>query len=173
MTHCRAVRKNFVAWIDRELPPRWNDRIERHLVACTACSAEAEDLRAAIEWQRRALLTTIAVGELDAARLHTQVQRAIGALSEAGDPWWNWVLRPVAVTSGALAVVTVLVVLAVGGPRAILISLGLQSPPAEMARQPELFTEYPLIQHLDALENFDVVDSMPVDVDDEQARQSG
>ena len=170
---CVAVRKNLVAWIDRELPARWNDRIERHLAACAPCSAEGADLRAAIEWQRHALVRVAAVVELDAARLHRQVQGAIGALREDGSPRWNWFLRPVAVTSGVVAVLTALVLFAAGGPRAVLIPLGLQSPPAQITRQPELFTEYPLIQHLDALENFDIVDSIPVDLDDGQARQNG
>lgn len=45
MNDCRDVRDNLSAWIDGELPAAELLAVERHLVACPDCRAEADDLR--------------------------------------------------------------------------------------------------------------------------------
>jgi hypothetical protein len=53
----------------------------------------------------------------------------------------------------------------------VFISVGIESPPTAVVREPDLYTDYPLIQQLDALEHFDTVQSVPLD--DEPASQNG
>ncbi len=171
MANCRAVRRELTAWCDGELSRRRAERITHHLAACAACAAEAESLRAAIGWQRQALPQIMAAGELDVVPLHAQLRRALAADREPRSQPWAWLFRPVAI-AGAFAIVAIVVSLSLlGGPRAVLIPLGVESPPVAVTNEPELFENYQLIQQLDAMENFDTVESVPLD--DDQALQEG
>ncbi len=171
MATCQAVQANLTAWIDGELSAGWNDRIRQHVAACPACAGEAAGLRRSIEWQRCALPRVVALDDFSAAPLRARLQCALVAEPAESQPGWTWLIRPLAVAGGALAAATILLVLIAGGPKAVLIPLGVEPPPVAVTREPELFTDYPLIQHLDALENFDTVQSVPLD--DDQASQRG
>src|SRR5262249_9845294 len=103
--------------------------------------------------------------------------RLRGRLEESPEPpaWVErlrtWVWRPIAVASAAAAMAMVALMVMAGGPTAVLIPIGAQSPPAGVRNQPGLFKDYTLIQQLDALENFDTVESEPLD--DDQASRNG
>ena len=171
MASCRWVRRHLTAWVDGELAASPTERLARHVAGCAACAAETAALTAAIRWQRQALARIVADAGSDYAPLGARVQRAVAAEPERSRARWGWLLRPVAVAGAALAVVVAVFMSAVGGPPAVLIPLGVESPPVPVAREPELYKDYQLIQRLDALENFDSVEAMPLD--DEQTSQHG
>lgn len=170
MAGCVTVRKNLTMWIDGESSPRQAQRIQRHLTACRPCSAEAEHLRASIQWQSRALPAIVAVRDVDAQALRLKLQRALAAESESRGSAWKWLLRPFAVAGVAVTLGLVLAFSLLGGPTAVLMPLGVEAPPVAVTREPELFENYQLIQALDALENFDTVESETLD-DDQALRQ--
>jgi anti-sigma factor RsiW len=165
MARCWTIRRNLTAWIDGESPYRQAERIQRHLTTCATCSAEAERLRAAIRWQRQALPFLVAAENLDPGQLRMQLQRALAAEPAWSPPAWKWLFRPVAITGAAVMIGIVLVFSLMGGPKAVLIPLGVEPPPLAVTREPDLFENYQLIQHLDVLENFDTVESEPLDDD--------
>jgi anti-sigma factor RsiW len=180
MARCKTVQENLTAWIDRALPHRWDDRIRRHVAACARCAAEAESLRSAIESQRHALSALLASPDFDTRRSQVRLAQALATERAAHswtwhspewiEPTWQRLMRPLAVAGATLAVAGVLLAVA-GGPAAVLIPLGVESPPPAVAREPDLYKDYPLIQHLDALEHFDTVESTPLD--DDQGTQNG
>ncbi len=165
MVSCRRVNADLVAWCDGELSPERAKRIADHLSICAACAREAQHTRAAIEWQKTALTDITAVEQFDTQALQMKLRRALASDPEPPLPWWAWLTRPVAL-AGAVALVAVVVFFSVvGGPKAVLIPLGVEPPPVAVSSEPELFENYQLIQHLDALENFDTVESVPLDED--------
>ncbi len=171
MASCRVVRKNLTAWVDQELSPRWEQRVSSHLASCATCAAEAGRVRAAIERHRTVLPRAVAAGGIELGALRARLQRALAAEEQQAEPLWRWRLRPLAFAGAAALAVALALVLFAGGPNAVLIPLGVQSPPPAVRHAPELFKEYQLIKDLDALENFDTVESVPLD--DEQATQPG
>jgi anti-sigma factor RsiW len=171
MARCRVVQENLTAWIDGEASDRWDTRIRDHLAACVTCAAEAESLRAAVAHHRRALGRTVAVDDVDLGSMAARLRRALAGEPEEAEPMWNWTSRPFALVGAALMVAMVLLAVAAGGASRVLIPLGVQSPPPAVTRAPDLFKDYELINHLDALENFDTVQSVPLD--DESSSQRG
>lgn len=175
MASCRTVGDQLTAWIDGELSAGEDERVRTHLDGCASCVAEAKSLRAAIELQRPALARLAAVPDLDVSGISRRFRQTLAALpDEATGSWghWRqWLLRPVAIAGAAMAAGVAALVLFAGGPEAVLVPLGVEPPPVAVSRQPDLFKDYTLIQHLDALENFDTVESTPLD--DDQAPQRG
>jgi len=185
MSKCARIRSELTAWVDGELTARRDERVQRHLARCVACAAEAESVRATIQGQRRALSRLTAVPDLDTGPMWAAVQRGLAAADQPGaqatrPAWvrwrgelrgWQWLWRPVAVVGAATAVAVVVTVTMFGGPQKVLVPLGVEAPPPAVSRAPELFKDYPLIQHLDALENFDTVNAEPLD--DGQASDHG
>jgi hypothetical protein len=177
MPPCQSIREDLTAWIDGTLPSRRDERIRRHVAACTDCAAEAERLRAAIEWQQRTLPRVLALHDFDAQPLQERLQQAMALERHTEWEVSGWflavrfgLLRPFAV-AGAAVTAVLLLLFFLGGPSAVLIPLGIESPPPAVARQPDLFKDYSLIQHLDALEYFDTVESTPLD--DDQSTHNG
>jgi anti-sigma factor RsiW len=164
MPSCRSVRANLTAWIDGELSSRWEARVRRHLNGCEACVAEAENTRAAIESQRRWLGQAVALADFDPEPLRVRLRLAVAREPQPA-PGWLWPLRPLALAGAAVAAAIALAVFIAGGPKAVLIPLGVEPPPPVVATETDLFKDYVLIQHLDALENFDTVESVPLDDD--------
>ncbi len=169
--NCRAVKGDLTAWCDGELSRRRAERIARHLAECGACSAEAESVSAAIRWQRQALPRVTAVADYEFGALQAKLRRALAAEPEPRAPFWPWSFRPVAIAAAAVMIGVIVLFSIMGGPNAVLIPLGVESPPVAVSSQPELFEDYQLIQHLDALENFDTVESVPLD--DDQTLHAG
>jgi anti-sigma factor RsiW len=167
MDHCRAVKREFTAWCDGELSRREAERVERHLAACAACAAEAESLRAAIRWQRQALRHVTAVADQECAPLQGSLRRALAAEIEprVQEQFWSWIFRPLTIATAAATIAIIVLFSVLGGPDAVLIPLGVEAPPVAISSEPELFENYQLIQHLDAMENFDTVESVPLDED--------
>lgn len=165
MARCGTVRRNLTTWIDGELSNWRSGRIQRHLSNCPSCRAEAEQLRADVQWQARALSAAIAVTEVDSQALRLRLQRALAAEPEAHGVDWNWLLRPFVAAAMALTLGLVLAFSVLGGPKAVLMPLGIEAPPVAVTREPELFEDYQLIRNLDELENFDTVESEPLDDD--------
>ena len=165
MANCRAVKVELTAWCDGELSRRRAERIERHLTECAACLAQAESLSAAVRWQRRALPRVTAVTDHDIGALQARLRRALAAEPEPRASFWPWLFRPVAIAAAAAMIGVVVLFSMMGGPNAVLIPLGVESPPVAVSSEPDLFENYQLIQHLDALENFDTVESVPLDDD--------
>jgi anti-sigma factor RsiW len=170
MASCWVVRRNLTAWVDGELPRRKAEGLERHLTGCAACSAEAEGLRAAIRWQRQILPRVATAAEYDSGPLHAKLQRALAAEADGRASAWRWLFRPVAIAGAVVTAVVVLFFSVMGGPKAVLIPLGVEPPPVAVTSDPDLFENYQVIQHLDALENFDNVESVPLD-DDQPVHQ--
>ena len=173
MNHCRAVKREFVAWCDGELSGREAERVEQHLAACEACSAEAESLSAVIRWQRQVLRHVTAVTDQECAPLQTRLRRALAAEIEPPGQarFWSLIFRPVTIATAAAMIAIIALFSVLGGPNAVLIPLGVEAPPVAISRQPDLFENYQLIQYLDAMENFDTVQSVPLDED--QALREG
>jgi anti-sigma factor RsiW len=167
MDDCRAVKREFTAWCDGELSRRETERVERHLAACAACSAYAQSLSAAIRWQRQALPHVTAVGDHECAPLQAKLRRALAAEIEprAQGQFWSWIFRPVTIATAAAMIAIVVLFSVLGGTNAVLIPLGVKAPPVAISSEPDLFANYQLIQHLDAMENFDTVESVPLDED--------
>jgi len=174
MPRCHAVQEQLTAWVDGALPPRASEKVRQHVATCGTCAAEAESLQTTIAAQQQLLSRAIAVGDFDAGPLRRRLQRAIAIENERAhdtERGWAWLFHPVAIAGAVMASVLIVVFSLAGGPTAVLIPLGVESPPAKVSRAPELFKEYPIIQQLEALENFDTVESTPLD--DEQASQKG
>lgn len=172
MIRCWLTRGNVTAWLDGALPESRTRRVRDHLSRCHGCSAEAARLRAALDWQRRALPRLLAVEVLDTNSLRRRLLSALAAEERPTVRPWLPRFRPILVAGAAAMVGLILLLVSVaGGPSAVLIPLGVKSPPVAVVREPELFENYQLIQRLDALENFDTVESEPLD--DDQAPQQG
>jgi anti-sigma factor RsiW len=176
MASCRVIRENLTAWIDGELSSRWDDRVRGHLAECAACTTEADGLRKSIALQRRALSQVTSLPGFDPAPAWARVQRALRTAAADTPETWTavvraWFSRPLALAGAAVAVGLILLLAVAGGPKAVLIPLGVAPPPVAVTSHPDLFKDYSLIQHLDALENYDTVESEPLD--DDQASFNG
>jgi len=169
MARCHRMQEQLTAWIDGELSPRRAERVRTHLATCPCCAVEAESLRAAVAWQRDALTRVVAVEPFNATPLRVQVQRMLADVDALPvEREWRWWLTPAVLASAAVAVGFSLLLWVAGGPETVLVPLGVESPPPAVSRQPDLFRDYTLIQHLDALENFDTVEAVPLDDDQAQ-----
>jgi len=176
MSGCHDFSEDLTAWIDGQLTERRQNQVRRHLAACNCCSAQVDDLRAAIAWQRSALRAITTADGVDAAASQARLRRAIAAEADEGTLAWS--LRDVWASmwgrlalAGAAVSVAVAVLLLAGGPGMVLMPLGLEPPPPAVVQHTELFKDYPMIERLDVLEHFDTVESVPLD--DEDAAQRG
>ncbi len=155
---CKAAHADLTAWLDGELPAGRAQRVARHVDSCAVCAAEAGTLRASVAEQREVLhaqLGAVAV-DLDAMwhRLRPRLVETERVVSEPS----GWLWRPTLVLAASCLVV-MLGVTAVGGPDTVLISVGLEAPPAPLVRKPDLFKEYAVIEKLDVLERFETADT--------------
>jgi len=174
MPSCRAIQEDLTAWIDGELPPRPDARVQRHLATCARCAAEAQRVRAAIATHTHMLTAMTAVDDVVSGALWNRLHAAMQQEPEPISTWSRvrgWLLQPLPLAGATVAAAAVLILLIAGGPAAVLIPLGVEAPPLAVKANPDLFRNYPLIQHLDVLENFDTVESIPLD--DDQSPQKG
>jgi predicted anti-sigma-YlaC factor YlaD len=176
MSDCQDFREELTAWVEGQLPARQHERISEHVTHCPQCAVEADSLRSAIAWQRRALRAVVSLDAVDPLALSARLRRQLSAAADDRAP--AWILRDLWTTTvgrlalaGAAVSVAALVFLLEIGPGMVLIPLGLEAPPAAVARRTEFFKDYPMIERLDVLEHFDTVESVPLD--DDSASQHG
>jgi predicted anti-sigma-YlaC factor YlaD len=79
MTDCTAIREQFDAYLDGDLPPADHARVTAHLPDCAGCQAELESLRAVL-----AATSTLPRAILPDRDLWTDIERRIGAAPVAG-----------------------------------------------------------------------------------------
>jgi anti-sigma factor RsiW len=175
MLGCHNVSEDLTAWLDGQLPRRQHERIRLHITQCARCAAEVNSLGAAIAWQQHALPAVSALDGVDTSALKVKLRYSMAKEADGGVPVWGlhrvWTsMWGRLALAGAAAAVVAIVFLLAGGPGMVLMPLGLESPPPAVARQTELFKEYPLIERLDVLEHFDTVESVPLDDDSASKR---
>lgn len=169
---CDSISASLTAWIDGELSPADEQNVARHVADCSSCAQEAERLRTAIDWQKRMLPARLLDEPVDVASLRLGLRRRIGALRDQEEPSaasrsWAWLIRPLAVASAGLALASLFLVWRAAEPETLLVSLGVEEPPAVVVRDPEMFKYLEVIEKLDALEHFEAVQA--VQLDDERA----
>lgn len=175
MLRCRFFVKDLTAWIDGALDVKRSARVARHVARCVGCTREAADLRMSIAHQTDLLHVVTATDEVSPELLWMRLQGALATQAEAttqsqDDSAWGWrgnlmwrrLMVPAAL-AGVVVSIAMVLLLHIGPPETLLIAFGVESPPPMVARQTELFMDYPLIQELDALENFDTVEAVPLD----------
>lgn len=164
-TTCARYGDDLTAFLDGELGVASSESLRLHLRGCTACASELARLRAAVRQHEKALAAPIAV---DVERLLASTRESLGALGVASGAaatrpssrqrWgvfpWNRAL--VAGVAAAAVVVVSWFGLRDTAPT-VLVPLGLEAPPAAVAKKPDFYREYPLIRELDALEHFEAV----------------
>ena len=153
---CREARENLTALADGALAPAEVEALRAHVGACTGCAQDLAGLEAIATLSRHALAADLPV-------LRPGFDTSLRALlvGDAAPPrlgWW----RPL--FAGTLAAVAVLLMArSVGGPSTVLVPLGIQAPPPQVAERAVLFTDYDIIEHLDELEHFETVIQVPLE----------
>lgn len=159
---CPHCRDHLTAFVDGELGTLVGAWLRRHLRGNPACAAAADELRRAVQRQTALLAapTDVAGDELLAS-----LRRSIAALGPSAPvvapapdtPSFSWPRPLLGGLAAAAALVAVVAGLGGRGAEQVLVPLGLEEPPAAVAKKPELFREYDMIRELEALENFDAV----------------
>jgi anti-sigma factor RsiW len=165
MSACAAARENLTAWLDGELSERQARSIDQHVEACAGCAAVLHQLRTAVAVQRLALPRVAVTEAIDTERLWRRLHAAVLDEPDGQHSLWTWLWRPFALASLAATAMLVGFLIVAGGPRAVLLPLGVVAPPPDVAQRPDLFKDYRLIEQLDALENFDTVETVPLEDD--------
>ncbi len=162
---CARYGEDLTAFLDGELGIAASASLRRHLRGCTACTAELERLRAAVRQHETVLAAPVAV---DVERLLASARESLNALGAASGAAatppssrqrWSFFPWNRALVAGATA--AALVLASWFGLRdtapTVLVPLGLEEPPAAVAKKPDFYREYSLIRELDALEHFEAV----------------
>jgi anti-sigma factor RsiW len=154
--HCREARENLTALADGALAPAEAETLRAHVGACGGCGQDLAGLEATVTLSRHALAE-----DLPALRPGFDTRLRALLVGEASPPrlgWW----RPLFASTLA-AVAVLLMARSVGGPSAVLVPLGIQAPPPQVAERAVLFTDYDIIEHLDELEHFETVIQVPLE----------
>lgn len=171
MNRCEPISESLTAWIDGELSPAEEHQVAEHVAACPSCSVEAERLRRAVTWQTKSLPAQLVEAPVDVAALRMGLRRQLNAAprdeEQAQSRGWAWLIRPVAMATAGLAAALLVVVWRTGAPAPLLVSLGVEAPPAELATHPDMFKYFEVIENLEALEHFEAVEA--VHLEDERA----
>src|SRR5262245_45988857 len=159
MSQCDSIRENLTAWIDGELSAAEEQHLAAHLDGCQACTVEAGDLRRAIGWQAQTLSKGLLEAPVDVGALRNGLHRRLAAIREREEPAaaWSWsrLLRPFAVATAAVAVAVLALMWQTPEPAPLLVTIGVEQPPAEVVNNPEMFRYLDVMQNLEALEHFD------------------
>ncbi len=162
MTRCSDIRKDLTALADGALTGAEAERLRDHLQTCGDCRRELRSIERTVHIQQSAL--ALPLPELSLG-FETRLRQKLAEANEVSPGWaaWlAWIWKPLAV---AAVTATAILVAAgpLGGPSTVLVPLGLQSPPPKLAKETELFQDYPIIEHLDEFENFESVEAIPLD----------
>ncbi len=160
---CWLVRRHLTAWSDSELTGHCSSRIETHLQHCPRCMAEARAVRWLVDLQRSAAGRVSA--DLELGKMWNSL---VARLDEAEESEYvfGWTrLRPAVVAVALLVVCLAGFIGLAGDSEKVLIPLGIKPPPAAVSRAPVLFRDYPMIEKLDLLQHFDMVETIPLEED--------
>ncbi len=169
-TRCDSISDSLTAWIDGELPATDEQVVARHVADCSSCGREAQRLRQAIRWQTETLPARLLESPVDVAALRMGLRRQLNATrrqDEAVPRAWTWFLRPFAMASAGLALALTVVAWRATQPEPLLVSLGVEEPPPDVATVPDKFQYLEVIENLEALEHFEAVQA--VRLEDERA----
>jgi anti-sigma factor RsiW len=171
MTRCDSISDSLTAWIDGELSSPEEREVALHVADCSSCAQQADRLREAIDWQTQSLPGRLLEDPVDVGVLRMGMQRRLSALREQDEPTssrtWAWLIRPLAMASAGLALASILMFWRAAEPESLLVSLGVEEPPADLATRPEMFKYLEVIENLEALEHFEAVQA--VRLEDERA----
>lgn len=165
---CAAIAEDLTALADGELAPERAVTIRDHLSSCGDCSKQLTAIERSLVLQRRSLSELPELRPGFDTRMWARLDEV--RAQESRSRWSLW-WKPLAIAAGAAAAVLVAAA-PLGGPSAVLVPLGIQRPPAKVAKQTDLFRDYQIIEHLDELEHFDTVESEPLD-DNSQDKPNG
>lgn len=163
MTSCKTIRENLTAWIDGELSQAELARVENHLADCETCATEARSLRQAVSWQTDILPGKLLDAPVDVGALRLGLHRRLARLrnrEETVTSSWTWLLRPLAVAVSGAALSLLVIIWRSAEPQPLLVSLGVEAPPAEVVTRPEKFQYLDIIENLDVLEHFEAVQAV-------------
>ncbi len=151
---CWWTRRQLTALIDGELPAGRAERVRAHLGRCDRCAAERAASQNSVAEQRRWLAAAAAGEVVSVDRMFAAMRRQIAEKAEP-EP-----RRARLGLVGAALAGVLLVLAAARFSRPALIAFGLEQPPKAVVEKPELFLDYSLFEHLDALEHFDTVEKV-------------
>jgi len=152
---CWHVRRDLTALTDGELSPRRLSAVRGHLERCPDCRAAWEDTERSVDLQRRLLASAFEVRDLAVDPMLREVKLRLDDDGSTSTRRWFW--SPALITAAAVMGLVMVSVLGLFTP--LLVAVGLEDPPEQVAQQPELFRDYPLFEHLETLENFDALQS--------------
>jgi anti-sigma factor RsiW len=152
---CRWIRDELTAHADGELRGWRAAWVRRHLSRCADCGREAAVIERSVARQRRVLPALVQEPvEADDLWRRVRVRLDDSPRTEPEPRERRWAPTRRLVLAAAAACVLVAVLLA----RPLdpwLIAVGIEDPPRPVAEKPELFVDYPLFEHLDAIEQLD------------------
>lgn len=96
MKTCRAIRPSLVPYLDGELDPRDERRVEEHARSCSNCQTELGQLRQVTLVLRDSLLASRTAGEEEVREALGRAKRRVEALHHPGAPragLWGRILR--------------------------------------------------------------------------------
>jgi len=152
---CWRVRRDLTALADGELSPRRGAAVRGHLEQCSDCRALWQETQRAVQLQQRLMPGAFEVLDLAVDPMLREVRLRLDDDGSGQMRRWFW--HPAVITAAAAVGLMMVSVLGLFNP--LLVAVGLEEPPEEVAQRPELFRDYPLFEHLEALENFDALQS--------------
>jgi anti-sigma factor RsiW len=158
MMRCWWIRRDLTALIDGELKEHRVTAVRDHLARCAACAREHGELDATVARLRQHLPVLFGAVEVAAEPLLRQVRRQMN--EKSSPPAVSWLKQPVAVAAIVAATLVLFTVAGVLEP--VLIAMGVQNPPEVLVEEPEMFRDYAMFEHLEAIENFDAVLDLPI-----------
>lgn len=147
---CRWIQRDLTALIDEELSPSRAQRVRRHVVGCEACRNRLAALERVVHQQSELLPLLGAAVQAPTEEMLRRVRAGIRPEQEVRR-WW---LSPQFVAAVAASIVAVFGLLRISQP--FLMAVGLEDPPEIVVENPELFRDYSLFEHLDAIERLGV-----------------
>lgn len=162
---CRLVERELTAFWDGQLAPWRQKCVLGHLARCRNCDEFARDLKSTMEAQKRALQSAEYALTVP---IEQHLEAVLGRLERESPAGTRWSLVSTAVVArrlrwaAAAAAIAALLLAIVESSTAHLIrkslmALGVRQPPAEVVQATEFFQNYPLLENLDWLENWERV----------------
>jgi hypothetical protein len=119
--------------------------------SCQACAALFADLEGAVRRQRELLPLLNDAVQTSPDEMLRRVRTGMREQSEDRRHWW---LTPQIVAAVAASAVAVFGLLRLSEP--LLVAIGVEDPPEIVIEKPDLFRDYTMFEHLDAIEHLEV-----------------